>query len=513
LPSVDKERRNADGSYWTRIHWYAGGIRQQPVTVRAATKKELDAEVAAEEARLEHEIHLLKKRDAGDLGAVAEVMNCTDLVRDWIRLYVAVELTGSTPREYIKDAAEWFVPFWGETTLSKLTPVQGLEWRAWLQERICSPDNSNLSTYEKAGEARVNRLLTMGRSIFSFAVRNRWIASDDHPLRNVAQLDYYAPADRDDFDFEPELAEAIRLVIAEIKPQHRANEVLQKEAKLGISCLAYLGLAQQDLFDARFEQALHDDGTPRDYFEIPRRPTGSGRKSRNRKREVAMPRQVQDEVVALWKARGCPALSELIVPNGKGKSYTRQNWQRDFWRPAIAAVKELRVETVRAGEKVVELSDRREKKVPEHKPRFQDIPAGEGIGPHAARRCAVGVWAIAGWLDADVLDSIGHDATNDRTLYRFYKKAKKAHKRKNFVPVEEQIDEARAKYSSAAAIVERDRVLAEPRERAKQLAARQKTGRAAYRLEESRRSDESAAEPEQLTASPQLLRGDDRPAA
>jgi len=333
----------------------------------------------------------------------------------------------------------------------------------------------------------------MGRSIFSFAVRNCWIASDDHPLRNVAQLDYYAPADRDDFVFEPELAEAIRLVIAEISPRHRANEVLQKEAKLAISCVAYLGLAQQDLFDARFKQGLRPDGTPRDYFDIPRRPSGSARKSRNRKREVEMPRQVQEEIVALWHARGCPSLDALIIPNAKGKSYTRQNWQRDFWRPAIAAVKELRVETVRAGEKVVQLSDRREKRVPEHKPRFHDIPVGEGIGPHAARRCAVRVWAIAGWLDADVLDAIGHDATNDRTLYRFYKKAKKAHKRKNFISVEEQIEEARAKYSSAAALVERDRVLAEPRARAEQQAKRQRAGRAAHRLKESPSREERAA--------------------
>jgi hypothetical protein len=499
VPSVDKSRRTKDGSYWTRIHWYSGGVRQTPLTVRGATQRDLDAAVKAECGRLEHEIHVAKTKDAGDPAAVGEVMTCADLVCEWIEFYVAVELTGSTPREYAKDAAEWFVPFWSETTLAKATRDKGLAWRKWLRDEICNSGNSRLGDYEHAGYPRVNRLLTMGRSIFTFAVDNGWITSDAHPLRKVQPLNYIAPSESDDFLFEPELAEAIRLVVGEIKPQHGDNGVLRGEAKLAISLIAYLGLSQQDLFDARFKQALHDDGTPRDYFDVPRRPSGSGRKSRNRKREIQIPEQVKEEIVELWNARGCPSLDALIVPNADGRPYQRNNWQRDFWRPALEAVKQLRVETVRAGENVVSLDERRANEVPMENPRFHDIPAGSGIGPHAARRCAVRMWALAGWLDAEVLESIGHDARSDRTLFRFYAKAKKdARKRKKFTDLEEQIAEARAKYQSPAALIERDRVLAEPRARAKEMAARQRDGkaadrRAAARLKESPSRDERAA--------------------
>lgn len=478
MPSVEKVRRNSDGSYWTRIQWYAGSQRQTPVTVRAKTLAQLQQSIRAEEGRLEHEIHLHRTSRGDDPLAVGDVMTCNDLVRKWLALHVAVQLTGATPNAYAIDAADWFCPFWGERSLSSVGRAEGLEWRAWLLDEITAAGKSRLGDYEHAGRPRVNRLLTMGQSIFTFAVKNGWIDERRHPLKNVDPLPYMAPAETDEFVFEPELAEAIRLVIAEVKPQHRGDAVLQLQSRLAISCLAYIGLTQQDLFDARFNQALHDDGSPRDYFVVPRRPSGSGRKSKNRAREIEIPSQVQDEFAALWQARGCPPLNELIVVNGAGRRYTRQNWQRDFWRPALAAVKELRVETVggAAEGKVVELRSGKPRST--GRPRFHDVPAGEGLGPHAARRCAVRLWALAGWLDAEVLDAIGHDTTNSRTLYRFYAKAKKGlRKRDGFVWVEDQIAAARDKYSTPDALAERDRVLADARAEADANAARQKVGR------------------------------------
>ena len=497
MPSVESVRRNDDGSWWTRIQWYRDGVRQPPVTLRAGSAAALEQEIEAELGRLTHEIHLQRKlRGGGDPEAVGEVMTGDDLVRKWIEGHVGVELTGSTPREYAKDAAKWFCPFWGERTLSQVGRADGIEWRKWLRDEIVKSANSRLGDYEQAGIPRVNRLLTMGRSIFTFAVENGWMAKGRHPLRRVKPIPYLPPPENDDFLFEPELAEAIRLVIAEIAPQHRADPVLQMEARMAISCLAYLGTTQQDLFDARFKQALNHDGSPRDYFGIPRRVTGSGRKSANREREIEIPPQLQEEFVALWEARGRPSLDELIVPNRNGESYTRQNWQRDFWRPAIAAVKKLAVETVLMKQEVVKLEQRRldPQPVAAPVPRFHNIPAGDGIGPHSARRCAVRMWAVAGWLDVDVLDAIGHSAGNTTTLHRFYAKAKKeTRKRLTFTPVEEQIDAARAVYWSASALVERDRVLATPRAEAEAKAARQRAGRAAHRLPDVLFDDDRSA--------------------
>jgi hypothetical protein len=496
VPSVEKIRRNGDGSCWTRVQWYLGGIRQAPVTVHAENALALRREIDAEIGRLTSEIHLQKTRRGPDRAAVANALHCSGLVREWLRLYVAVELTGATRRAYADDAATLFCPFWDEFLLGEVGREQGLQWRAFLLERVRASGNSRLEGYEGAGYPRVNRVLTMGRSIFTFAVQNGWISEEQNPLRNVKDLPYIPPAESFDFVFEPELAEAIRLVIAQVKPQHRKNEVLQMESRVAISCLAYLVLTQQDLFDARFKQALNHDGTPRLYFEVPRRPSGSARKSQARKREILIPQQVQDEFVALWRARGCPPLDELIVPTAKGTSYTRQNWQRDFWRDALEAVRSLEIERVTGGPNLVAI----QKGEPIMRPRFHDVPAGAGVGPHAARRCAVRMWAIAGHLEAEVVDALGHHQNNKDTLYRHYAKAKRetrdAQRRDRFVSLEEQIAHARAIYSSPAALAERDRVLAAARAEAKRAHARQKRGRGRAAEEcgsEAAAPDEAAA--------------------
>lgn len=66
-------------------------------------------------------------------------------------------------------------------------------------------------------------------------------------------------------------------------------------------------------------------------------------------------------------------------------------------------------------------------------------------------------------------------------------------KRERFVSLEEQIDAARAVYTSQAAFDERDRVLAEARAEAEALAARQRAGRAADRHTPTRQRPEAAA--------------------
>lgn len=468
MPSIDNFTKNADGSWWTRIHWYLSGVRQPPITVRADTRKGLENAVKAERGRLDHAIYLHKKSEAGDLRAVGSAMTGEHLALEWLRLYVGVELTGDTPEDYAIDTAEYFIPFWGDVVIGDVGHAKGMEYRAWLLDKVRTAGRSRLGNYEYAGYERVNRLLTMARSAFSFAVQMGWIPADGHPLRKVKNLDYIPPADSHNFLFEPELAEAIRLVIARLKPEHQSDECLQGQSRLTVSCTTYLALRQQDIYDAEWWQALNDDGTVRDYFLVVRRPSGSARKSVAAERETPIPEQVKEELLAVYEAQGRPPLrGSLIFPNQDGKAYSRQNWQRDFWRPSLTVVKRLRVETVSVG---VRDEAGKAKLGPDGKlitqelPRFHDIPASEGLGPHMGRRCGVHMWGRAGFSEQEVLDAVGHNQREKKTLIRFYSKGKKeARVDKYFVPLEEQIAKVREIYWSPEAIAEADRVIDEVR--------------------------------------------------
>ena len=479
MPSVEKFRKNSDGTHWTRIHWYLEGVRQQPLTIRAETPGELEKSVRAECGRLEHAIHVQKTMQGGDKLAVGCTMNGTDLAREWLRLYVAVELTGNTPENYAVDTAEYFIPFWGDLVIGEIGHAEGMEWRAWLLDKVRETGRSRLGDYDHAGYERVNRLLTMGRSAFTFAVDMSWITLDQHPLRKVKHLDYIPPELTHNFLFEPALVEAIRLVIARLKPDHDGDETLKLQSRLQVSCLTYLALRQQDAYGAEWWQALKDDGTPRDYFIVPRRTSGSARKSLAAEREAPVPEQVKEEFLALYQAQGRPPLrGSLIFPNQDGSMYLRQNWQRDFWRPVLALVRRLRVETVTVGlrdETGASIVDGDGRLATEELPRFYDIPAGEGLGPHMGRRCGVHMWGRAGFTEAEVLEAIGHNQREKKTLIRFYSKGKKqARGDKFFVPLEEQIEAVQAVYSSPEALAEADRLIAEMRA---EIAAERKTAR------------------------------------
>lgn len=468
MPSIEKVRVNKDGTRWTRIQWYVDSVRQTPITVRADNQRDLDEMVEAEVGRLTHAIYLQKTLRGGDALAVGEAMTGADLVRKWLELYVAVELTGDTPEDYAVDAADYFVPFWGDVVISQATAGLGLEWRKWLLDKVRASGNSRLGEYEQAGYQRVNRLLTMGRSVFSFAVKLGWISADQHPLRAVKDLPYIPPETTHNFLFEPALAEAIRLVIARLKPEHDADELLKMQSRLMVSCFTYLALRQQDVYDSEWWQVMNDDGTVRDYFIVPRRISGSGRKSEAAEREAPIPEQVKEEFLALYEARGYPPLQgALIFPNQEGGIYVRQNWQRDFWRPALALARCLRVETVRVGrrdESGKAARDADGTPLVEEKPRFYDIPASKGLGPHLGRRCGVHMWGLAGFMEHEVLDAIGHNQREKKTLIRFYSKGKKQMRRnKTFVSLEDQVAQVRSIYSSAEAIGESERVVAEAR--------------------------------------------------
>jgi integrase len=196
--------------------------------------------------------------------------------------------------------------------------------------------------------------------------------------------------------------EAIRRVLSEERVGTRDAWVIDRD-RLLVSMMGYEACRQQDLYGACWWQLIDDNGEVRKRFVI-----ASG-KTRAAEREVKLWRQVREEIAAYYERCGQPDLDELIFPGIRGAVMTRQNWQRDVWRPAFRNARRL------AG--------------------FEDL---RHFGPHRLRACAATMLGYALTPQHVALDFLGHEQWT--TTAKFYLVAFEDTEELEGVPVEEQIE-------------------------------------------------------------------------
>lgn len=199
--------------------------------------------------------------------------------------------------------------------------------------------------------------------------------------------------------------EAIRSVISRERAGTRDEWVIARD-RLFVSMMGYEACRQEDLYGACWWQLIDDYGNVRRRFLI-----GSG-KTRAAEREVKLWRQVREEIAAYYERLGRPHFDELIFPGIRGAVMTRQNWQRDVWRPALADVRKL------LG--------------------FEDL---RHFGPHRLRACAASMLGYALTPQHVALAFLGHEQWT--TTAKFYLVAFDDSEGLEGAPVEEQIDFAR----------------------------------------------------------------------
>lgn len=456
MAHIEKPRLNkTTNDYSIRVIFYRGGKKQRPLTLKGYPDAGSAIEAATHEAhRLDRERYLASVIESPDPLQVGLEMYGCELVDHWYEFYVVPSCRGSTPENYERDAARYFTPFWGNKIIGRQGKAQGREYTKWLLAEIrknmrargAMPDNPDDAEY--AGVPEANRVITMASSIWTYGVDNGWLREENHPLgkskmTGKLRFDYIGNRVRDDYVPYPEEIEAYRACIAWGKP-----DWVRLRDQAIIELVAYGLFRQQDLLEATLDLLFDEEGRPRTIVDLRRRRgTELARKSPSAERLPLIPESTRETLAAYLEARGRPPLSEVAFPGEKRlRVMSRQNWQRDSWRPVRAFVSKLDVEVVEVRERDPETGAI----TSVERPRWY---ANGVLGIHMTRRCGTTMMAYAGEPIQSILAQIGHNQRADRTLIQYYMRAvaqrEAGHRR--LVPVEEQIRRAREKYSSPEA--------------------------------------------------------------
>ena len=398
MPHVDTPRQRKDGTWSVRVRYWVGDRQPSQWFRGFATAK--DCLQAATHWANDYD----RRKWLGTLTPTQLGSELTggELVERWFDDHVNVCLDKDTRENYRAVVPIYYTPFFGEDPIGDLTPADGFAWRKWLIEEAAK--RSPVSDPDQAGIPTVNKMLSIGKSIFSFAVVNQWIPGS--PLEKIKPLKYRQEKRKKSFAPTPEHAEAIRSVISIARLGTRLEWILYRD-RLVVSLLAYLGLRQEEAFSADWWQAIDDNGAPRRRLLIPEGKTDAS------EREPNCWRQVREEIGLFYKLMGEPDLDSPILHGPRGARLTRHNWRRDSWLPALADAR-----TIRGYENL------------------------QHFGPHRLRAGAATMLGYALWPTHEVLDFLGH--TDHTTTVKFYLRAFRDAEDRRGVPVEEQIDRARA---------------------------------------------------------------------
>lgn len=446
MAHIEPPRRRKDGCWWTRVCYRVGGrespLLRQPICGYATEKECLEAATHwANDFERSKYLDQLSPTEAG------ATMTCGEVVQSYLEHHVDDELAENSQDYYRRALPIYFTPFWGDMFLSEATPLAGRRWRKWLikavAERLAEEAASgtvagastgvsmdggddgslgagrsvsaNLRDSPKrsadaeaiAGMATITKMIALGRGVFSFAKDMDW--RPDNPLETLKppkQKKRSAKATRRR-KWAPQAVhvEAIRSVISQKRLGTEHEWVIARD-RLLVSMMGYEACRQQDLYGSRWWQYIDHDGNVRRRFII-----GDG-KTRAAEREVKLWRQVREEVAAYYELMGQPDLDELTYPGIRGAQMTRNNWQRDVWKPALADVRKL--------------------------PGFKDLPH---FGPHRLRASAATMLGYALTPQHVALDFLGHEQWT--TTAKFYLVAFEDSEGLEGVPVEEQIELAR----------------------------------------------------------------------
>jgi integrase len=344
--------------------------------------------------------------------------------------HVRIDLAENSQDYYERAVPLYFTPYFGQKRLIDVTPLDGQRWRKWLIDTVTDRIDAErqargsepLSKEEKkrVGYATVEKMIALGRGIFSHAQQMGW--RPDNPLEQLkpprppketqraARQRKWAP--------QAVQVEAIRGVISQERAGTTLEWVIDRD-RLFVSMMGYEACRQEDLYGACWWQLIDDNGNVRKRFII------SSGKTRAAEREVKLWRQVREEVAAYYELMGRPDLDELIFPGIRGAVMTRQNWQRDVWRPALANTRKV------TG--------------------FEDL---RHFGPHRLRACAASMLGYALTPQHVALEFLGHEQWT--TTARYYLVAFEDSEELEGVPVEEQIEEARSQLTSYAELAKAD---------------------------------------------------------
>lgn len=409
--------------------------------------------------QLERDKFLGELAQSPDPLEVGQAMTGGELVEHWNEHYVQVYLTGSTRTNYPQWAASYFTPFWGQRVIGVQGRAQGREYVTWLlreikqsmAERGALPRDPRDA--EMAGVPMTNRVLTMAKSVFTYALENGWISERQHPLRDALgragrragrtfELAYVPNRARSDLRVQPELVEAIRAVISSGYP-----EWVRLRDQAIIELLGHCCLRQQDLWEAAWWRFIDEtSGQVRKRVALSReRGTEIARKSDAAEREPRIWEPTRRTLSELYLACGRPNPKTLAFHGVKGQTaLMRRNWQRSHWKPALELVGKLKVETVERHLVDEETGKERTIKMP----RFAEAAAV--LTPHMLRRCGASMMGYAGLPDVVVLAQMGHNQRENKTLIRYYQRAYDEGEEETAavrVSVNEQIGHARALYS------------------------------------------------------------------
>jgi len=415
---VEAPRRTKSGTWWTRVCYRSGG-RGTPL------QRETLCGYESKEDCIEAATHwgndFERRKYLGQVSPfpfeVALTITCGEVAESWMEHHVEIDLAENSQDYYRRAVPLYFTPFFGEMPFLEVTQLVGQRWRKWLLERVLERLNEQrraqglppLSRAEakRAGHSTVKKMIALGRGIFSFGQQMGW--RPDNPLEALkpprAPKETQQEARTRKWAPQAPQVEAIRSVISQERAGTRDEWVIPRD-RLFVSMMGYEACRQEDLYGACWWQLIDDDGNVRRRFLI-----ASG-KTRASEREVKLWRQAREEIAAYYEWRGRPDLDELIFPGIRGAVMTRQNWQRDVWRPALADARKL------AG--------------------FRDL---RHFGPHRLRACAATMLGYALTPQHVALQFLGHEQWT--TTAKFYLVAFEDSEGLEGVPVEEQIDQAR----------------------------------------------------------------------
>ncbi len=464
MAHIEPPRRTRKGEWWTRVSYRIGGrgtpLLHEPIVGYPTEKDCLQAAT--------HWANDFERRKY--LGQVSpaiagETMTCGEVTDEYLEHHVREELADNSIAYYESAIETYFRPFFDDMLLAEVTPLIGQRWRKWLKEEAArrafeiaeagrkrnqdtcgdgerranhngkNPTNRNgkipasrsgkraasvngkipsdVDEGVEPGQATAAKMVPIARGIFTFAQKMGW--RPDHPLENLkppkAKRKPKAAARRRKWAPTALQIEAIRHVISQKWAGTRNDWVIARD-RLFVSMMGYEACRQEDLYSARWWQLINEDGTVRRYFIVP------DGKTRAAERTIKLWRQVREEIAAYYELMGRPDLDSLVFPGVRGAEMTRQNWQRDAWRPALEAVRAL--------------FDR------EEHPEFTKLPK---FGPHRLRAGAATMLGYALTPIHVALHFLGHEQWT--TTAKFYLVAFEGAEGLEGVPVEEQIDLAR----------------------------------------------------------------------
>ena len=191
MAHIEKPRFNKTTNDWSvRVTYYTSGHKRHLSLTGYASAREARTAADHEANQLERDKFLGELAQSPDPLEVGQAMTGGELVEHWNQHYVQVYLTGSTRTNYPQWAASYFTPFWGQRVIGVQGRAQGREYVTWLLHQIkqSMADRGALPRdprdAEMAGVPMTNRVLTMAKSVFTYALENGWISERQHPLRD-----------------------------------------------------------------------------------------------------------------------------------------------------------------------------------------------------------------------------------------------------------------------------------------------------------------------------------------